>query len=119
VTRAGGAKILDLWERELKNVDPMIMGFLSATSNQLSREDKDLGHGIFTAFVLKGMRGEAVGDKNGVVRAGELYKYLVESVPAHSLKKYGVGQTPTITPTFDDSFALARPDVYGSSARMW
>ena len=39
------------------------------------------GHGVFTNFLLKGLKGEADKDKDGVVRAAEILEYLSETVP--------------------------------------
>ncbi|HEV2620047.1 MAG TPA: caspase family protein [Acidobacteriaceae bacterium] len=38
------------------------------------------GHGVFTYFLLRGMKGEADRNHDGVVTAGELFAYLQQSV---------------------------------------
>jgi uncharacterized caspase-like protein len=38
------------------------------------------GHGVFTYFLLRGMKGEADRNHDGVVTAGELFAYLEQSV---------------------------------------
>jgi len=38
------------------------------------------GHGVFTYFLLKGLKGEADRNHDGVVTAGELFAYLQQSV---------------------------------------
>jgi uncharacterized caspase-like protein len=40
------------------------------------------GHGVFTYYLLRGLRGEADRNHDGVVTAGEIFRYLQESVPA-------------------------------------
>jgi hypothetical protein len=39
------------------------------------------GHGVFTYFLLKGLKGEADKNHDGVVTAGELFAYLQKVVP--------------------------------------
>jgi uncharacterized caspase-like protein len=39
------------------------------------------GHGVFTYFLLKGLKGEADKNHDGVVTAGELFAYLQRVVP--------------------------------------
>jgi uncharacterized caspase-like protein len=39
------------------------------------------GHGVFTYFLLKGLKGEADKNHDGVVTAGELFAYLRQVVP--------------------------------------
>ena len=39
------------------------------------------GHGVFTYFMLKGLKGEADKNHDGVVTAGELFAYLEKVVP--------------------------------------
>ena len=39
------------------------------------------GHGVFTYFLLKGLKGEADKNHDGVVTAGELFTYLEHAVP--------------------------------------
>ena len=39
------------------------------------------GHGVFTYFLLRGLKGEADKNHDGVVTAGELFAYLERAVP--------------------------------------
>jgi hypothetical protein len=50
--------------------------------SQLSYESDKWGggHGVFTYFLLKGLRGEADFNKDGTVTAGELFPYIHDSV---------------------------------------
>ena len=56
-----------------------------------SYEDDSLGHGVFTHFLLEGLKGPAGLDRDGIVGIGEIYKYLNHKVPAMT----GNSQTPT------------------------
>ncbi|MEP0924366.1 caspase family protein [Leptolyngbya sp. ST-U4] len=55
----------------------------SAEANEVSFEDAKWGggHGVFTHYLLEGMRGAAdCSPKNGVVTVGELFEYVRENV---------------------------------------
>ncbi|MFL6274782.1 MAG: caspase family protein [Blastocatellia bacterium] len=60
-----------------------VFRLLASRADELSYEDKRWGggHGVFTNFLLEGLRGRADRDADGVVRAGELLDYLSEVVP--------------------------------------
>ncbi len=48
---------------------------LSCDQGQQSWEFPELGHGVFTYFLMQGLRGEAA-DSHGVIEADGLYKYV-------------------------------------------
>ncbi|HEY9640593.1 MAG TPA: caspase family protein, partial [Coleofasciculaceae cyanobacterium] len=48
---------------------------LSCDQSQRSWEFPELGHGVFTYYLMRGLRGEAV-DAQGVIEADGLYKYV-------------------------------------------
>jgi len=62
-------------------------------ANEVSSEDEKLQHGVFTYFLLKGLRGKADTDKDGVVTVDEAYSYVSKNVPQatgqeqHPIKK--------------------------------
>jgi hypothetical protein len=64
--------------------------------SELSTEDPNLGQGVFTLALLKGLRGEADADKDGRVTGEELGVYLKTEVPSLAAQASGK-QTPTIT----------------------
>jgi WD40 repeat protein len=108
-SRSGEQNLQELWKQEIKSADSSTIAFLSATANQRSREADSLRHGIFTNYVLSGLRGDADSNNDGIVRAGELYTYLIDNVPKYSLKTFQTNQTPIINPQFDETLALSRP----------
>ncbi|MFQ5992429.1 MAG: hypothetical protein ACE5NA_08330, partial [Nitrospiraceae bacterium] len=70
-------------------------------------------HGLFTYHLLKGLRGAADGNKNGVVTTGELCHYVSEQVSAAAQKHYGTRQEPACVPPIDpkaelESFPVTR-----------
>jgi uncharacterized caspase-like protein len=47
----------------------------------VSCENDTLKHGIFTYFLLEGLRGKADADQDGVVTVDEAYAYVSKHVP--------------------------------------
>lgn len=63
------------------------MAILLATKpGAYSYEDSDLSHGVFTYFLLDGLRGKAAG-KDGFVTFHDLSDYVERSVSAYAMKK--------------------------------
>ena len=55
---------------------------LSASkASEVSEEREDLGHGIFTYYLLEGLRGSADADKDGIITVDEVYSYVSKKVP--------------------------------------
>jgi len=54
----------------------------SAEANEVSLEDARWGegHGVFTHYLLEGMRGAADIDHNGIITIGELFEYVRDNV---------------------------------------
>ncbi|MHC4661371.1 MAG: caspase family protein [Planctomycetota bacterium] len=62
----------------------------AAGANQTSQEKKSLGHGVFTYYLLKGLKGEADSDGDKLVSTEEIYQYLAKQIPTAT----GQQQTP-------------------------
>ena len=67
---------------------------LSASkASEVSEEREDLGHGVFTYYLLEGLRGKADADKDGIITVDEAYGYVSKKVPEatgqnqHPIKK--------------------------------
>jgi len=108
-TRGGGNIIPALraaWQEELAHLQELNMGFLAAANNQLSLEDADLRHGIFSWFLIQGLQGAADTNHDNRITAGELRDYLVDKVEAYS-RSHAALQTPTTSPAFDPDRVLA------------
>ncbi len=83
------------------------MGFLAAASNQKSNEVEALRHGLFTHFLLEGLKGAAPPDVDGVIKAGALLRYVSDQVDDYARKHGLPPQTPIASPTFDPGFPLS------------
>ena len=65
---------------------PDNMSILTATSNtQTSGAIKEQNHGLFTYFLLKGLRGDADIDKDKKLTLFELSKYIKTKVSSYAL----------------------------------
>jgi hypothetical protein len=62
-------------------------------ANEVSAEKDELQHGVFTYFLVEGLKGSADSDGDGVVTVDEIYDYVSKHVPAattqeqHPVKK--------------------------------
>jgi hypothetical protein len=53
----------------------------ASRGSEVSQEKDDMGHGVFTYYLLKGLQGEADKNNDGIVSVGELYEYVSAQVP--------------------------------------
>ena len=80
---------------------------ISATDDkQMSQEGKQWGegHGVFTYFLLKGLRGKADTSQDGTVSLGELTLYLSQEVRRATEN----AQSPTVAGKFDPAMTIGR-----------
>jgi hypothetical protein len=54
----------------------------ASSANEVSVEKDELGHGVFTYYLMEGLRGSADTDADGLVTVDEAYRYVSEKVPA-------------------------------------
>ncbi len=82
-----------------------VLRILGSRADQRSYESEQWGggHGVFTHFLLKGLKGEADKDKDGVVRAAEILEYLSDTVP----KETKALQHPRAAGSIDPRLPLA------------
>jgi hypothetical protein len=67
----------------------------AARASEVSIELPELGHGLFTHYLLQGLRGSADLDRDGVVELHELYTYLEQQVTQKS-RSVGGNQHPVM-----------------------
>ena len=73
------------------------MKVLAASSgDQISSTYDEKGHGLFTYFMLKGIKNEDVLNSDGSLRMGDLYGYLKPQVESIARKRYNNEQTPQL-----------------------
>jgi len=70
-------------------------------ANEVSAENDELGHGVFTYFLIKGLQGLADTDGDGTITVDEVYTYVSKQVPQatnqeqHPVKK-GIVEGPLV-----------------------
>ena len=100
---AGGRSVL------AKGARPLVMNFqnaLASSSNitimaaasgdQISSTYDEKGHGLFTYYMLKGIKDENVVKQNGSIAVGNLFSYLKPQVERIARKQYNNEQTPQL-----------------------
>ncbi len=58
--------------------------------NEVALETEGMGHGLFTHFLLEGLRGKADRDRDGLVTIDELYQYVYDHVTREARRHGGV-----------------------------
>jgi hypothetical protein len=56
----------------------------SCSANEISKEDDRLQHGIFSYYMLEGLKGQADQDGDGIITVSELFSYISRKVPEAS-----------------------------------
>ncbi|MBW2663952.1 MAG: caspase family protein [Deltaproteobacteria bacterium] len=71
--------------------------FAAAKSNQISNAYQEKQHGLFTYFLLKGLGGDSVCNKEGAIRVRDLADYIETNVNTIS-RRFGanLAQTPVV-----------------------
>ncbi|MDI6727892.1 MAG: ankyrin repeat domain-containing protein [Thermodesulfovibrionales bacterium] len=99
---AGGRSVLAKGARPLvmtmENLQiPQKIAVLSATSgDQISSTYEEKGHGLFTYFMLKGLKGEGDTNGDGKVEIGELFEYIKPHVERIARRVYNNEQLPQL-----------------------
>jgi hypothetical protein len=68
----------------------------AASGEQISSTYKDKGHGLFTYFLLKGIKNEDVVSQDGSLDIRSLYEYVKPQVSSIARKKYNNEQAPQL-----------------------
>jgi hypothetical protein len=88
-TRSGEMMIASVRPLAVKSevsVYPSNFTVISASSiDQYSSSSPELKHGIFSFYLMKGMEGDADGNKDGKITAGEMQEYLSDKVSRQAM----------------------------------
>jgi uncharacterized caspase-like protein len=95
--------------QSLSRVGDGIAVISASDERQFSAEGEKFGggHGVFTHFLLEGLKGQADYNRDSRVTLGELIPYLSEQVRRETLSN----QSPTVAGKFDPAISIARPQV--------
>ncbi|MGH7340643.1 MAG: caspase family protein, partial [Candidatus Rokuibacteriota bacterium] len=75
--------------------------------NEVALESADLGHGLFTYYLLEGLAGKADRNSDGIVTVAELYPYVEDQVERKS-RAAGGRQRPQMKGEIDGTLPLSR-----------
>lgn len=76
---------------------------LSSKSEEYSLEDRGLRSGIFSHYLIRGLKGEADSNADQIVTVRELFVFVHQQVRTYT----GNIQTPTITGDYDENMPVA------------
>jgi uncharacterized caspase-like protein len=90
----------------LSNISDGVAIFSASAENQFSQESKEWGggHGVFTYFLLEGLKGKADYNNDQYVNLGELNLYLSDQVRRATQN----AQSPVVSGRFDPALTLAK-----------
>lgn len=91
--------LMHVKEIELKN--DKVIAFSAASQGQTSNSYPDAEHGLFTYYLLKGLKGDADIDEDQWVSVREMFDYIAMHVPRVA-RRLGTDQTPSINPPLDN-----------------
>lgn len=82
--------------------------FMASKEEEYSIEDGSIEQGVFTYFILKGLKGAAdtEGNKNNIVTLNELYQYVYKNVSSYTEIR-GDKQHPQLKGQYDENLPLS------------
>ncbi len=94
-----------------------VVHLIGAAGLRSGLEPAKLRHGLFTYYLLRGLKGDADGNFNGEVTLGELAAYLGRTVPASAKQDFNQEQRPLIIPPIQPASKSAGLVLSKSAAR--
>jgi tetratricopeptide (TPR) repeat protein len=93
---------------KLASVEKNMLSLTASRKRESSYEDPQLGggHGLFSYFLVQGLKGQADRDRDGLVTADELIDYVRNHVREYAQQR-SAQQTPTESGDFDPDLILA------------
>jgi hypothetical protein len=108
-------------DQKVKNKEPQwdlggsrIIRLIGTTGARDGLESDKLHHGLFTYYLLRGLKGEADDNLDGDVTLGELSAFVARSVPAAAKSAFNQEQYPQVLPALQpgsksSSLLLTKP----------
>ena len=87
----------------LAKASPGTALILSSKSGETSLESSGLRQGVFSHFLLRGLKGEADSDYNNIVNVKELYNYIAKNVKIYTAQQ----QSPVIEGDYDSNMTVS------------
>lgn len=76
----GESNLINRYLADLANAKDGIVVFTASQPGEVSQEREDLGHGVFTYYLLEGLRGKADLNNDYTVTVGELMDFVEDQV---------------------------------------
>ena len=98
---AKGARplVMNLQNNVVLSKNMMVMS--ASSGDQMSSTYDEKGHGLFTYFLLKGIKNEDVVKPDGSIRMADLFSYIKPQVERIARKQYNNEQTPQLIGTIN------------------
>ena len=93
---------LDTYYTSLAQAEPGTALIMSSKGEENSLESSGLRQGVFSHFLLRGLKGEADNDTNNVISVGELYNYIFDNVKDYTANR----QSPVIKGDYDTKMTV-------------
>ncbi len=99
---ANVGNVLNNYYKTLSNATAGTALIMSSKSEETSLESSGLRQGVFSHFLIRGLKGEADTDKNKVVTVDELYTFIERNVREYT----GNRQSPIIKGDYDGNMTV-------------
>ncbi|MDV7338347.1 caspase family protein [Terasakiella sp. A23] len=116
ITRASGAQILP--SKTHVKEDSGLTVLTAASKDQLASWDEESKHGLFTAYLLRALYGEADKDENGQVNLAEVSTFLQEEMRYKARRTYNRDQIPTVIGDTEQVLAKAIDGSFPTRAKI-
>ena len=94
---------LQKYYQAFEEADGGIALLMSSKAEELSLEDHGLRQGVFTYYILQGMKGQADANNDYLITIKELYNYVYAKVREYTAQV----QTPVLTGDYDDAMPVS------------
>jgi len=95
--------VLEDYYKSLAQAEPGTALIMSSKSDETSLESSGLRQGVFSHFLIRGLKGEADADANKIVTVQELYDFIQENVRSYT----GNRQSPIIKGDYDPNMTVS------------
>lgn len=101
--KSNSSRILDDFYNQLAQAKSGTALIMSSKANETSLESNGLRQGVFTHFLIRGLKGEADKNNDYIINVQELYDYVYKNVTTYTNNR----QTPVIRGTYDPKMMVA------------
>ena len=101
--RGTANQALSKYYETLAQSEPGTALIMSSKSDETSLESSGLRQGVFSHFLIRGLKGEADLDRDQVISVSELFGYIHENVTSYT----GLRQSPVIKGDYDKRMTVS------------